>query len=241
MPCRQPWQPRRARRAGTGGRSTCGRLPIGRTWRTVRRVCLSGCAMIIKNLSRSTGAVHVRLTAPPRPTYYGLPGQTEGPDRRHSTKRAQSGPQLQTNNDHVKETAHSNQSTGLGRTGASQPPGHHQLEHAPLARLTCCPKPSLPCVHPLALCRIIASPRRTATRVQDNTAAVWGAPAPLRSASCTFQGTGPSRGWPKGDVRMDRSPSVCCAKRVDCCGVTAGMPGHEGACPAMQPAPPGRR
>ena len=38
-----------------------------------------------------------------------------------------------------------------------------------------------------------------------------------------------------------RSPSACCARRVDCCGVTAGMPGHKGACPAMQPAPPGRR
>ena len=51
--------------AAPAGRLRGGRGPAaGRAWRTVRRAWLSGCAMIIRNLSRSTGAVHVRLTGP---------------------------------------------------------------------------------------------------------------------------------------------------------------------------------
>lgn len=213
------------------------------TWRTVRRVCLSGCAMIIKNLSRSTGAVHVRLTAPQRPKSVALPCQMGGSQTGATPVHTLSPPRGCRAPKTLVETRRqpASERPGWGRTGAGQPTGHHQLEHAPLSRLTCCPKLSSPCVHPRAFCAGAEGPRRAATCVQENTAGVWVAPAPLRSASCTFQGTGPSSGWPKGDVRKGRSPSVCCARRVDCCGVTAGMPGHEGVCPAMQPAPPGRR
>ena len=59
-----------------------------------------------------------------------------------------------------------------------------------------------------------------------------GAPALVRSASCTFQGSGPKIGWPNGEVWKGKPP-LCCVKKLDGGGCAGGMPNQENKAPAM--------
>jgi len=167
--------------------------------------------MIIRNLSRSTGAVHVRLTGPPRQRGPSQCSASRG--RQAMQQRAGPGPARPAASPGRRGPAGT-----AGRTGASEPAGGHELEHAALAGVTCA--------------RRRVSARRAGGRGRGRGHAPAGAPGPVRSASCTCQGGGPMSGCPNGDV-WKGEPGLCWARRLGTgVGVAAGMPGAHAMAPA---------
>jgi len=166
-------------------------------------------------LSRSTGAVHVRLTGP-----------RDGAAPLSAARRAAGRPRRQRAGPAQRGRARPHPQAGAARRARRGAPAPASPPEA--MSLSMRPSPA----SPARSARRRVGARRAGQRGSVRGRAPAGAPGPVRSASCTCQGGGPTSGCPNGDV-WKGEPGLCWARRLGAgVGVAAGMPGPHAMAPA---------